>query len=46
MRAKADALWRFPGARPTAFAVLAYLYIPITVLVVLSFSAGDSSLAN
>jgi spermidine/putrescine transport system permease protein len=39
-------LWRFPGARPVAFAVLLYLYLPILVLVVLSFSAGDSSLAR
>ncbi len=46
MAAAASKLWRFPGARPTAFAVLAYLYIPIIVLVVLSFSAGDSSLGN
>ena len=37
---------RFPGARATAFAVLIYLYFPIIVLVVLSFSAGDSSLAR
>ncbi len=39
-------LWRFPGARPVAFGVLIYLYLPILVLVVLSFSAGDSSLAR
>jgi spermidine/putrescine transport system permease protein len=45
MRGAAN-LWRFPGARPTAFAVLAYLYFPIVVLVILSFSDGDSSLAR
>ncbi len=39
-------LWHFPGVRPMAFAVLAYLYLPIIVLVMLSFSAGDSSLGN
>lgn len=39
-------LWRFPGARFVAFGAFAYLYVPIVVLVVLSFSAGDSSLAN
>jgi spermidine/putrescine transport system permease protein len=39
-------LWRFPGARPTAYAVLIYLYVPIIVLAILSFSAGDSSLAR
>lgn len=39
-------LWRFPGTRAAAFAVIAYLYIPIVVLVVLSFNASDSSLAR
>jgi spermidine/putrescine transport system permease protein len=39
-------LQQFPGTRPVAFFVLAYLYVPIIVLVVLSFSAGDSSLSN
>jgi spermidine/putrescine transport system permease protein len=39
-------LWRFPGARAAAYAVIAYLYIPILVLVVLSFNASDSSLAR
>ncbi|HZS81476.1 MAG TPA: ABC transporter permease [Stellaceae bacterium] len=39
-------LWRFRGARAVAYAVLLYLYIPIIVLVILSFSAGDSSLAR
>jgi spermidine/putrescine transport system permease protein len=43
---RAEKLWQFPGARATAFAVLAYLYVPIVVLVILSFSAGDSSLAR
>jgi spermidine/putrescine transport system permease protein len=39
-------LWRFPGTRPAAFAVLVYLYVPILVLMILSFSAGDSSLTH
>jgi spermidine/putrescine transport system permease protein len=43
---RAETLWRFPGARPTAYAVLTYLYFPIIVLIILSFSAGDSSLAR
>jgi spermidine/putrescine transport system permease protein len=43
---RATDLWRFPGTRATAYAVLVYLYLPIIVLVVLSFSAGDSSLAR
>jgi len=42
----ASELWRFPGARLVAFAVLLYLYLPILMLVILSFSAGDSSLAR
>ncbi len=41
-----ERLWRFPGARPMAFAVFVYLYVPILVLIVLSFSAGNSSLAR
>jgi spermidine/putrescine transport system permease protein len=43
---RATDLWRFPGTRAMAYAVLVYLYLPIIVLVVLSFSAGDSSLAR
>ncbi|MBV8184693.1 MAG: ABC transporter permease [Hyphomicrobiales bacterium] len=43
---RAGDLWRFPGTRAAAFAVLAYLYLPIIVLVVLSFNASDSSLAR
>lgn len=43
---RAPELWRFPGARPAAYAVLVYLYFPIVVLIILSFSAGDSSLAR
>jgi spermidine/putrescine transport system permease protein len=39
-------LWRFPGTRAAATLVLAYLYIPIVVLVVLSFSNSDSPLAD
>jgi spermidine/putrescine transport system permease protein len=35
-------LWRFPGTRAIAVAALVFLYIPIVVLVVLSFSAEDS----
>ncbi len=43
---KAARIWRFPGAGTAALAVLVYLYVPIIVLVILSFSAGDSSLAR
>lgn len=43
---RSEPLWRFPGTRPTAFLVLTYLYVPIVVLVVLSFSAGNSSLSQ
>jgi spermidine/putrescine transport system permease protein len=43
---RATDLWRFPGTRAAAYAVLVYLYLPIIALVVLSFSAGDSSLAR
>src|SRR5262249_23017566 len=39
-------LWRFPGTRAVAIAAFLYLYVPIVALVVLSFSAGDSSLAR
>jgi spermidine/putrescine transport system permease protein len=43
---RATDLWRFPGTQATAYAVLVYLYLPIIVLIILSFSAGDSSLAR
>jgi len=39
-------LWRFPLTRSVAIAAFVYLYVPIVALVVLSFSAGDSSLAR
>jgi len=39
-------LWRFPGTRAVAIAAFLYLYVPIVALVILSFSAGDSSLAR
>lgn len=39
-------LWRFPGMRAIAIAAILYLYVPIVALVILSFSAGDSSLAR
>jgi spermidine/putrescine transport system permease protein len=39
-------LWRFPGTRAVAVAAFFYLYLPIVALVILSFSAGDSSLAR
>ena len=42
----ADGLWRFPGVRAAAFAVLAYLYLPIVVLVILSFNRSDSTVAD
>jgi spermidine/putrescine transport system permease protein len=39
-------LWRFPATREIALAALLFLYLPIVALVILSFSAGDSSLAR
>ncbi len=33
----------FTGVRPVAWAVFAFLYIPIVVLVALSFNAGQSA---
>lgn len=39
-------LWSFPGARAIAVTALFYLYVPIVALVILSFSASDSSLAH
>lgn len=36
-------LWRFTGVRPLAWAFFAFLYIPIVVLVALSFNAGQSA---
>ncbi len=35
-------LWRFPFTRPAAIFTLVFLYVPIIVLVVLSFGAEDS----
>lgn len=35
-------LFRFPGTRPLALAAIGFLYLPIIVLVVLSFGAEDS----
>jgi spermidine/putrescine transport system permease protein len=46
MTARRLDLWRFPGTRAVAVAAFFYLYLPIVALVVLSFSAGDSSLAR
>jgi spermidine/putrescine transport system permease protein len=39
-------LWHFPLVGPFAWAVFAYLYIPIIVLVVLSFNGADSALGT
>ena len=36
-------LWRFTGVRPTAWLFFAFLYVPILVLVVLSFNGGQSA---
>ncbi|MEK1907875.1 MAG: ABC transporter permease [Pseudomonas sp.] len=36
-------LWRFRGVRPMAWLFFAFLYIPIIVLVVLSFNGGQSA---
>jgi spermidine/putrescine transport system permease protein len=46
LTARRHDLWRFPGTRAVAIAAFFYLYLPIVVLVILSFSAGDSSLAR
>ncbi|SED96521.1 spermidine/putrescine transport system permease protein [Rhizobiales bacterium GAS191] len=43
---RARDLWQFPGTRMAAYAVLAYLYVPILVLIVMSFNASDSSQAR
>ncbi|PJI46752.1 MULTISPECIES: ABC transporter permease [Pseudomonas] len=39
----ANPLWRFTGIRPAAWLFFAFLYIPIFVLVVLSFNSGQSA---
>jgi ABC-type Fe3+ transport system permease subunit len=36
-------LWRFTGVRPAAWVFFAFLYIPILVLVALSFNSGQSA---
>ncbi|KAF1069584.1 MAG: Inner membrane ABC transporter permease protein YdcV [Pseudomonas citronellolis] len=36
-------LWRFAGVRPAAWLFFAFLYVPIFVLVVLSFNSGQSA---
>ncbi|MNO63272.1 Inner membrane ABC transporter permease protein YdcV [compost metagenome] len=36
-------LWRFAGVRPAAWLFFAFLYVPIIVLVVLSFNSGQSA---
>ncbi|GAC1031509.1 ABC transporter permease [Pseudomonas sp. No.21] len=36
-------LWRFTGVRPTAWLFFAFLYVPILVLVALSFNGGQSA---
>ena len=41
-----SALFRFPLARPAAWAVIFYLYLPIVVLIALSFNSGDSALST
>lgn len=39
----ANPLWRFTGVRPAAWLFFAFLYVPILVLVVLSFNSGQSA---
>lgn len=39
----ANPLWKFTGVRPAAWLFFAFLYIPIFVLVVLSFNSGQSA---
>lgn len=36
-------LWRFAGVRPAAWVFFAFLYVPIVVLVLLSFNSGQSA---
>lgn len=36
-------LWTFSGVRQAAWLFFAFLYIPILVLVVLSFNSGQSA---
>lgn len=36
-------LWRFAGMRPTALAFFAYLYLPIVILIVLSFNENRTA---
>ena len=36
-------LWRFAGVRQTAWLFFLFLYLPIVVLVALSFNAGQSA---
>ncbi|TRX72807.1 ABC transporter permease [Pseudomonas mangiferae] len=36
-------LWRFTGVRPLAWLFFAFLYVPIVVLVALSFNGGQSA---
>jgi spermidine/putrescine transport system permease protein len=41
MRREAN-LWRFPFVAPAAIAGLAFLYVPIITLIIMSFNEGDS----
>jgi spermidine/putrescine transport system permease protein len=36
-------LWRFAGVRPAALLLFAYLYIPIVILIVLSFNENRTA---
>jgi spermidine/putrescine transport system permease protein len=39
----ANPLWRFAGVRPAALAFFAYLYVPIVILIVLSFNENRTA---
>lgn len=45
-KTSANALWRFPGTRSIALFTFVYLYLPIIILVILSFTAGDSAVGG
>ena len=40
MNTASNPLWRFKGVKTTAWLAIAYLYLPILILLVLSFNAN------
>ena len=43
LSSRTDPLWRFAGVRPVTVLFFAYLYLPIIILLVLSFNLNDSA---